>query len=174
MFGTLISSVTVGAGGAASITFSSIPATYTDLTLVLSLRDTTTWAFTQISFNGVGGSSYTVRTLEGSGAAVTSRTSASTSAFDYPPIDKSSYTANTFSNVVVTIPNYAGSTNKTVSFDGVSENNATEAYAILGAGLFANTSAISSISIGHGSTFAQYSTAYLYGTLKGSGGATVA
>jgi hypothetical protein len=39
---TLInSSVTVGSGGAADIEFTSIPATYTDLLLVLSGRGTT-------------------------------------------------------------------------------------------------------------------------------------
>ena len=35
---TLISSVTVGAGGASSIDFTSIPATYTDLLVKFSLR----------------------------------------------------------------------------------------------------------------------------------------
>ena len=35
---TLISSVTVGSGGAASIEFTSIPSTYTDLVLKLSAR----------------------------------------------------------------------------------------------------------------------------------------
>ena len=36
-----ISTVTVGSGGAASITFSSIPATYTDLVLKISGRHDT-------------------------------------------------------------------------------------------------------------------------------------
>jgi len=39
---TLISSVTVGSGGAATMTFSSIPQTYTDLLVRVSARNTST------------------------------------------------------------------------------------------------------------------------------------
>jgi len=50
----LISSTTVGAGGASSILFSSIPATYTDLILDLSVRtsNAASQAILDIKFNG--------------------------------------------------------------------------------------------------------------------------
>ena len=50
----LLSSVTVGAGGASSINFTSIPATYTDLVLKISARTNSTGAGStyKISLNG--------------------------------------------------------------------------------------------------------------------------
>jgi hypothetical protein len=73
-------------------------------------------------------------------------------------------TASTFGNGEVYIPNYAGSTNKSMSADGVSENNGTEAYTDLIANLWSNTSAITSILLYPDSgTWQQYSTATLYG-----------
>ena len=170
---SLISTVTVGAGGAASIDFTSIPSTYTDLMLVASTRasdgypDTGIW----VQFNG-STTSYSRRTLYGTGTA-----SASTNATDiffWSPATTA--TSNTFGNSTVYIPNYAGSTNKSVSVDSVNENNAT--YDILGitAGLWSNTSAITSIKIvsATATTLLQYSSASLYGITKGSsGGVTV-
>ena len=80
-------------------------------------------------------------------------------------IEGTDSTANTFANGEFYIPNYAGSTNKSVSADGVTENNATAARATLTAGLWSNTAAINQITLLPiaGGTFAQYSTATLYG-----------
>jgi hypothetical protein len=64
---------------------------------------------------------------------------------------------------MIYIPNYAGSSNKSVSIDSVTENNATGAYSGLTAALFASTAAITSFGISTGSNFVQYSTATLYG-----------
>jgi hypothetical protein len=76
----------------------------------------------------------------------------------------SSFTASTFANNEVTIPNYTSSNFKSYSVDSVTENNATQAYAIFVAGLWSNTAAITSITLGLSSAnFVQYSTAYLYG-----------
>jgi hypothetical protein len=64
------------------------------------------------------------------------------------------------------IPNYAGSNNKSVSADNAREaNQATDTYLVMDAGLWSNTSAITSIKIAPrvGPNFVQYSTAYLYG-----------
>ena len=49
----LIETVTVGSGGAASIEFSSIPQTYTDLKVVYSLRSTNSSVILDIQFNGL-------------------------------------------------------------------------------------------------------------------------
>ena len=78
-------------------------------------------------------------------------------------------TSNTFSNMEVYIPNYAGSNNKSASSDGVGETNATTIYASLQANLWNDIPAITSIrfnAITGGGSFMQYSTFYLYGVAK--------
>ena len=161
---TLISSVTVGAGGTSSITFSSIASTYTDLKIVISSRvDVTSnyYDWIKISFNG-SSSGFTYRELEGSGNVVGSYSgSGQLSAFSTAP----TATANTFSNGEIYIPNYASSNNKSYSIDSVTENNATTAESTLNAGLWSNTAAITSITLtpNTGTNFVQYSNAYLYG-----------
>ena len=155
------SAVTVGAGGAASIDFSSIPSTYTDLVVVLSLRSADGNDYAGFKLNN-NASSYTSRQLYGTGSAAgsTSRTDFYMTGLMTP----SSATASTFNNTSVYIPNYAGSSNKSISRDSVSETNATATLATLEAFLWSNSAAINQITIVHpSSTFVQYSTAYLYG-----------
>ena len=172
MFGTLIGSVTVGAGGAASIDFTSIPGTYTDLLLVVSARSAVAGNLdgVVIKFNS-SSTGYSGKSLLGSGTAASS---ASTNDAGLTPAAGS--TASVFSNSMTYIPNYAGSTNKVYSTETVTENNAAGAYQSLQAGLWSNTAAITSISLvsENASTWTQYSTAYLYGITKGTGGATAA
>jgi len=158
----LIASSTVGAGGAASITFSSIPSTFTDLVVKLSSRSSDSIVATGVimQFNG-SSASLTYRNLEGDGSTAASYngttgrigvTNAATS------------TASTFGNLEAYIPNYAGSTNKSSSIDSVQENNATTAYADLHANLWSNTAAITSIALTlQTGNFVQHSTAYIYG-----------
>lgn len=172
MYGTLIQTVTVGAGGAASIDFTSIPGTYTDLVLVASLREATGTQWTSnILFNGVA-TNQSERYLRGNGASAISNSQSVIQTID----NGSDATSNTFNNQIVYIPNYAGSTNKSVSSESVGETNATTAYSRISASLWSSTAAITSITIkvSNSTNFAQYSTASLYGVLKGSGGATAA
>jgi hypothetical protein len=78
----------------------------------------------------------------------------------------SGQTASIFGNAEIYIPNYAGSNNKPISIDHVTENNATDAWANLTVLLWSNSAAITSIKISESSgssNYAQYSTAYLYG-----------
>jgi hypothetical protein len=155
------STVTVGAGGAASISFSSIPSTYTDLQMLYSIRNTADVNTFALTINGVS-TNQTARRISGSGSAASSST--------YTEIqgNASSATANTFSNGSIYIPNYTSSNNKSISIDVVSENNATLAYANLEAWLWSQTSTITSLGFSglYGGTLAQYSTATLYGILK--------
>ena len=164
---TLISSVTVGSGGASSIDFTSIPATYTDLKLVTSLRPAsgTGATYAQITFNGTG-SGYSMRRLYGSGSGTGSGSNSAQSKLqDAYLTNGTDYTASVFANGELYIPNYAGSNQKSVSLDSVQENNGTAAYAFLSAGLSNITSAITSIKLetDNASNFAQHSSAYLYG-----------
>jgi hypothetical protein len=160
---TFIASNTVGSGGAATVTFSSISGTYTDLVIKASLR--TNRADDSIDglilqFNGDTGANYTNRELFGSGSSVGSNTTPRAGL-----INANQATSNTFSSTEIYIPNYAGSANKSLSSDGVTENNATAAYQTLDAFLWSNTSAITSILFkqSNGTAFVQYSSFYLYG-----------
>lgn len=157
------SAVTVGAGGAADITFSSIPNTYTDLILKVSARLASGSGFMLLDFNGLSTANFSHRVLEGNGSSAYSFVSGNT---NYATgLVGAGDTASTFTNAEFYIPNYAGSTNKSVSIDGVTENNATTAYADLEALLWSNTAAITQIKLTTSSAanFAQYTTAYLYG-----------
>jgi len=161
-----ISTVTVGSGGASAIEFSAIPQTYTDLIVVSSTRASAGSDTVGLQFNADTGSNYTFRRLRSDGSTATSSTSTGVHTFGGTQ-PESTFTANTFSNCAWYIPNYAGSTNKSVSADAVSENNATSAQAQLTASLWSNTSPITSIKIIPGSgNFVQYSTATLYGIRK--------
>lgn len=160
----LISSVTVGSGGAASIDFTSIPSTYTDLVVKLSSRTSTGGAAdVLIQFNTDStATNYSFRQIQGNGSSASSGFGSSQQT---AVSDGSTDTSSTFSNNDIYIPNYAGAAYKSYSTDSVSENNATTAYTTLRAGLWNNTSVINAIKLTHngGASFTQYSTAYLYG-----------
>ena len=156
-----IASVTVGSGGASSIDFTSIPSTYTDLCVKMSLRGTDTSGDLGIKLN-TSSSSFSRRVLRGNGSAASS-TSGSDNYIG--ALEQSGYTADTFANGEIYIPNYAGSNYKSLSVDSVTENNATESFAFLTASLWSNTAAITGLSLYAFSSgnIAQYSTAVLYG-----------
>lgn len=162
---TLIASSTVGSGGAADITFSSIPQTYTDLLVKISARtDRSGFPNDNIIINpNINSSNLSGIYLLGYGSGVVSATD--TSGLGAAGAVGDSATANTFSNAEVYFPNYTGSTNKSFSIDAVSENNATDGRNGLTAALWSNSSAITSIKIAasSGPNFLQYTTATLYG-----------
>jgi hypothetical protein len=158
---TLIASNTVGSGGVASVTFSSIPATYTDLVVKISGRNTSSGDWFNLNFNG-STANFTGKQLFGTGGAAYSYSK--TDGTEAYVNNNSSTTASTFSNSEIYIPNYAGSTNKSFSIDSVTENNGATAYAVLYAGLWSQTAAITSLTFAPNSnTLAQYSSFYLYG-----------
>lgn len=163
-----IATVTVGSGGAANIEFTSIPATYTDLLIKASLRDNRTDSpvtDTVITFNS-SSSGYSIRMIYGDGSSAGSATTSGATYIAGLYQNTNQTTSNTFSSAEIYIPNYTSSNNKSVSVDATSENNASTAYASLVAGLWGNSSAITSIKLApmFGSlSYVQYSTATLYG-----------
>lgn len=163
-----IADYTVTGATAASIDFTSIPNTYTDLLILTSTRlDNGTDNGVRLQFNGDTASNYSWRYIYGNGSTATSGSGA-TQTYAFGAIsNRSTATASTFANCYTYIPNYTASTAKSVSLDGINENNATAADAMLWASLWTGTAAISSIklfpSVGN---FVQYSTAYLYGISK--------
>jgi hypothetical protein len=166
---TLISSVTVGSGGAANISFTSIPQTYTDLCLVFSARADATIgdpyynSYLLTNAFALGDGADTIYVL-GNGSTVSQ--AADGNNILLLGVTSSGATANTFGNTLIYIANYASTTQyKQVRIDQVSENNATASAAMLSAGIYPANTAITSITIDPFSTgnFVQYSTAYLYG-----------
>ena len=158
-----IQTVTVGSGGAASIDFTSIPQTYTDLKIVMSLRSTGTGVSTRyaaVSFNS-NTSNYTYRRLYGNGSSTGSDNG---SLRIIGTIPGSTVTASVFGSIELYVPNYTSANNKSYSCDSVEENNATGAEQDMIAGLWSNTAAITSVTLTSDvGNFAEYSTATLYG-----------
>jgi len=157
---TLISSVAVGSGGAASISLTSIPATYTDLLVKLSIRSDSNVADVLVNFNSNGNNSTWRRLL---GEASASSDSGSNGAGLL--INGSTTDASIFATNQMYIPNYTSSNYKSYSTEAAFEKNSASGTARqLGAGLWSNSAAITSISFtGTSGNFVQYSTAYLYG-----------
>lgn len=163
---SLLASSTVGAGGASAITFNNIPQNYTDLVVKVSLRNTAadTNTDTKITFNG-STSGYSARRITGSGTAAGSVTQSPTDAIYFGlPGEGTLWTVSTFANGEMYIPNYTSSNNKSISLDGVAENNGTAAAAHFAAALWSNSVAINQITLTSGNgNWAQYTTATLYG-----------
>jgi hypothetical protein len=159
-----LATTTVGSGGVSSVTFSAIPQVYTDLVIKASVR--TTWSGAAdnllISFNG-SSTSFSGKLLYGTGSAASSTSMTDNS--NTLLTDGATATASTFGNGEFYIPNYTSGNYKSISSDSVNETNATAAYQYLYAGLWSNTSAITSIGFTsqNSSNFVQYSTFTLYG-----------
>lgn len=162
----LISTVTVGSGGAANIEFTSIPATYTDLKIVLSGRSLqgNVYGGGALQFNADTASNYRWRRLRGDGSATASDNSTSATSITNWDVTGASATASVFANIEIDIPNYTSANQKSVSINYVGENNAAEAHMGMVAGLWTGTVAITSIKLfSAGGNFVQYSSASLYG-----------
>ena len=168
----LLEKITVGAAGAASVTFSGIPQTgYTDLVVKYTARSTYTTfpgdaIDVRLTFNG-SSSGYSERMLYGTGSAAASAATSGSFLNWAGTQTNTAQTANTFASSEIYIPNYTSSNNKSMSIDAVQENNATSSAARLVASLWANSAAITSLTLSPDyGNFAQYSTFYLYGVAK--------
>jgi hypothetical protein len=164
---SLISSNVLSAS-AASVTFSAIPSTYTDLVLRASTRSTNATinaSYPYIDFGGTTTSSSTM--LGANGATPKSMRNAPAYAINYDGTngsDSAGNTASTFDTLEWYIPNYAGTTLKPLSIIGAAENNTSTAYMQVTAGLTSMSTAISTIRVyTDGQTFAIGSSFYLYG-----------
>lgn len=163
----VIQTVTVGAGGAANIDFTSIPQTYTDLQLVLSLRFTSavTDDWGKVIFNNsAGASAYNSIYLRGDGSTG-STGSGLDNYFRATIANGDSTLASTFASNVIYIPNYTSSSiNKIATSEGTYENNVTTNYMMLVANLWSVSNAINQITITPVTgNWAQHTTATLYG-----------
>ena len=167
-----IATTTIGPGGAASITFSSIPTTYTHLQLRMLIRTNRSdfyLDYLKITYNSDSGANYTTHHLAGDGSASTIGAYGAASQ-NFTQVlrlagSNSPSLANTFGVAVVDILDYANTNKyKTLrNIGGVDFNGSGELG--LYSGLWMNTSAINTITltVGGGTLINQYSTIALYG-----------
>jgi hypothetical protein len=161
-----LNSATVGAGGAASVTFSSIPQTYTDLVVKVSARSSraSDEDGLAIGLNGTGSTSWLF--LSGNGSSASAGTSASLGfggAF-VGRIPATNATANTFGNAEIYVSNYAAAKTKSSFVDAATENNASTAYISILGNYYSSTTAVTSIIVlASNANLVQNSTITLYG-----------
>ena len=168
---TLIETKTL-ASAAASIEFTSIPQDGTDLLILSSLRSNASADHSNgnLTFNG-STSGYSERMLFGTGtSAITVSTSGSI--IEWSEVHPAAnFTANTFGNGRIYIPNYTAAVAKSVSSEATTENNATTSLIYMNAALWNNTAAITSLMITASTgSFIAGSTISLYKITKGSDG----
>ena len=161
-----IATVTVGSGGASSVSFSNIPTTYQHLQVrclfantAYNTLDDTTWRW-----NGATtvANYYTHHQLRGDGSAAAGNSFNPGVAFSY--IGPHGNTNTHFTGLIVDILDYASTTkNKTIrSFGGYDTNGSGLIW--LRSSLWMNTAAMTSMTVGVlSSTLAQHSTFALYG-----------
>jgi hypothetical protein len=160
-----ISTVTVGSGGAGTIVFNNIPQIYTDLLIKYSARNDSANGTLLVKYNNDGtAANYSYRQIYGDGSSAV--VDAQSDLF-FGTVPRSTYTASTFGNGEIYIPNYTSTNHKSATTESVSENNATTSIASFWAGKWSGTAPISSITLYlYTGSFVQYSSATLYGIRK--------
>lgn len=160
-----------GTGSATSITFSNIPQNYQHLQIRGIVKNAFTTTSTgvgnvNITFNGVGGTSYATHTLRGSGTAASAFGDANYSSI-YPNAVANSHANNTniVGAIIIDIHDYASTTkNKTVrNFSGVDYNGG--GLIELNSGVFLSTNAITSITLTTSQNWTTQTSFALYGMI---------
>jgi len=156
-----IETATVGSGGASSVTFSSIPSTYTHLQIRAIARIATGGQAGIIQFNG---DTTTTNYYQHGIEALGSGTPAAFASNSFPTILSIPSTANMYAVTVTDILDYTN-TNKYKTLKvltGQEKNTTGELYVL--SGLWKNTNAITSILIKpNASSFAEFTQFALYG-----------
>ena len=164
-----IETVTVGAGGAASVTFSNIPQTYRHLQIRYVARSqvSTTDSNINLNFNSDTSANYAFHKLYANGSTAGSVAVTASTTIQGSDIPGNTAGANTYGAGVTDILDYTSTSKyKTVrTLSGQDRNGG--GYVSLKSGLWISTSAISSITLqtqdGVSGSLMQYSTFSLYG-----------
>jgi hypothetical protein len=168
-----IATTTVGVGGAASITFSSIPSGYKHLQIRGIARDNVGAYFSDfyMTFNGVA-TNYKDHYVEGIGTTTQAGSYGYTTVIEVGNMVGATAISGQFGAYVIDILDYSNTTkNKTTrslsGWDNNGNGSAKQAGTItLSSGLWMDTSAVSSINLRSNGTIQQYSSFALYG-IKG-------
>lgn len=146
-----------------SITFSSIPQSYTDLIIKCSVRSNRSASEDGlgISLNSLS-SGYLYKVMTGNGSSLSGLSTPYEQIWT-TRVNASTNTSGVFTSVDVHLPNYTGSNAKVYHLDSASENNSSEAHITASVILQSSTSAVTSLiiqtingSISPGSTFTLY------------------
>ena len=161
---TEVAIATTTLGSAGTITFSSIPATYTDLRIVLVSKSVSNGANVQFRFNGDTGNNYSFTYLRGDGTSASSYRES-----NIPYGYFSDQSSSTYPNMgTLDIFSYTGSTFKTALATYSDDRNGS-GYVFSAVNLWRSTSAITSVSLSpsnFSNNFQSGTTATLYGILK--------
>jgi hypothetical protein len=165
-----IATTTVGSGGSSSVTFSSIPATYTHLQIRVLARDSRANVATNlvIRFNGDTAANYADHVLYGNATSAVAGADVSQTSTVAMRAAGNNAAANSFGAGVIDILDYANTSKyKTMrSLSGFEDNSDGQIW--LMSGLWMSTSAVTSINIAPTtSPILQYSSFALYG-IKGA------
>lgn len=160
----------ISGSGVSSVTFSSIPQTYSSLQIRYTGRITFNGGGSvyngNITFNSDTGANYTWHALRGTGSSALAYGGVSKSNIEIDSVmPDAGILSNTFGTAITDIHDYTSTTrNKTVrTFNGYDANGSGEVW--LQSGLWLNTNAITSITITNngGYTFNSSATFALYG-----------
>jgi hypothetical protein len=165
-----IATVTVGSGGAATVTFSSIPSTYQHLQVRYMPRISTadTAENTWLQFNGDTGSNYTYHFLDGNGSSASAGAGTSQTRILAGRAGAANSGSNIFGANVLDVLDYADTNKyKTARILGGIDRNGNGNIR-LDSGVWMNTAAVTSLTISPttANNFVEYSSFALYG-IKG-------
>jgi hypothetical protein len=141
---------TTASGSQSVITFSSIPATYTDLVLVINAGENVGY---YIRLNSDSGNNYSWTRVYGDGSAAVSDRDSNVDNIS------SGWGGATNNLFTVNIMNYANTTTNKTTLMRISDND----YAVALVGLWHNTAAVDTVSITGGGNYVAGSTFTLYG-----------
>lgn len=151
------------------VSFSSIPATYTDLIFKLMVRSTDP-SFSndvmRMQFNNYNSGSYYTTFLRGDQDGVSGSTGVNSTSQLIAYVNAGTSTPNTFTNIDVYVGRYAGSEMKQTGAFAGSENDSANAYRTISASRFEQTTPITIATFRFptsGYSFAAGSSFYLYG-----------
>lgn len=163
-----IATVNVGAGGTGTVTFSSIPATYSHLQVRFTCRgnDTSTDRAVYMQLNSDTGNNYAWHRVRADGATVSAGSGTSLNYIFVGSLVDGGTSSNIFGAGVIDVLDYAN-TNKYKTariLSGFDKNGAT-GYLNFNSGLWQNTAAVNSISLFYQGSVntVQYSSFALYG-----------
>lgn len=158
-----ISTTTLGSA-TATITFSSIPQTYTDLVLVIfganSNADANDTGYMQ--YNSDTGNNYSDTIVYTEGNTPTSFRTTNSNAIGLWTIMGGTNTSR-YSSIIVNFQNYSNTTTYKTTLNRIGTPTSSGGWTNMSVGLWRNTNAISSILVGGGSNWRSGSTFTLYG-----------
>lgn len=160
---------TTGTGSSGSITFSSIPQTYTDLVLVSSVQKTASGSGSgfNIRFNGDTNTNYSNTFIEGSGSSASSYRSSNSVGLQGGAMTSNANSAN-FDVNINHIMDYANTTTYKTVITRYNDNEFSYVGSCVSLWRATSAQAITSITIYAVSNFASGSTFRLYGIEAGN------